>query len=160
MRFVQVASVGTLLLGGCVSVQQQTVAPGAAPPRPIAVVPAIVRPPAVVHPPVIVHKTAASGVPIVLDSANSVDPSCHSLGVPTARVTQAPVHGSVKLLQRDIYPQFPPGNPRSSCNSTKAPGIVAQYASTAGFTGSDFTAVDVIFPDGKEAEFKFAITVK
>lgn len=116
--------------------------------------------PMAAHPPQIIQKTAASGVPIMLDSSSSVDAGCHSEGEPTTRVSQPPAPGIVKLLQREVYPHFPPNNPRSACNNTKVPRVVAEYTSTAGFIGSDFTAVDVIFPDGKEAEAKFTITVK
>ena len=126
---------------------------------PVAVAPTAVAPVAV-RPPPIVSKTAASGVPIVLDTASSVDPNCHPNGVPTGRVTQPPVHGKVALLHQSVYPNFPPNNSRSACNKTKVPGIATEYTSAAGFTGSDFTTVSLIFPDGKELEVKFAITVK
>jgi hypothetical protein len=149
------ALAGVLSLVGCVSAQQQqaaVVVPAtAAPSRPIA---------AAVRPPPVIEKSAASGAPIILDQSVSVDPDCRPLGVPTVRISQPPVHGTVTPLHQDVYPNFPPDDSRYACNNTKIPGIVIQYASTAGFVGSDFTGTNFTFPDGKEFELKFAITVK
>lgn len=152
------ALAGLLSLVGCVSVQQQQAA--VSKPEPVPVRPVPVAVPVAVRAPPVIQKTAASGVPVTLDSASSVDPECHSNGTPTARVSQTPTHGTVKLLRQEVYSNFPPSNPRFACNKTKTPGIVAQYTSEPGFVGSDLAAVDVIFPDGKELELKFAISVK
>jgi hypothetical protein len=152
-----IALASVLSLVGCVSVNQQqaAVTPAVAVARPVPV-----AVPVAAHAPPVVQKTAASGMPVILDTANSVDPSCHSNGQTTARVTQQPVHGAVRVLQQDVYPNFPPGNPRSSCNTIKSPGIAAEYTSAQGFVGTDFVAVEMIFPDGKDIPLRFAITVK
>jgi len=82
------------------------------------------------------------------------------MGVPTGRVTQAPTHGAVQIVGRDVFPTFPPGNPRFACNKMRVPGVAAEYTPAAGFVGSDFVAIEYIFADGRDVEQKFAISVK
>jgi hypothetical protein len=105
-------------------------------------------------------KTAAAGMPLILNSATALNPDCSLIGLPTARVKEPPLHGEVQLIHRDAFPHYPAGDSYAGCNSTKAPSLVAEYTSAADYTGSDYTVVDFIFPDGKEAEIKFSITVK
>jgi hypothetical protein len=109
---------------------------------------------------VLVSKTAAAGMPLILDTATSINPDCSLLGVPTARVVQEPTHGRVQLIHRDAFPAYPPNDRHFACNKVKVPGLIAEYTSAAGFTGADFTVVELIFPDGGDAELRFAITVK
>jgi hypothetical protein len=108
----------------------------------------------------LVSKTAAAGAPLTLNAATALNPDCSLIGVPAGRVTQPPVHGAVRLIRRDAFPNYPANNPHAACNTVKVPSLVAEYTSAPGFTGSDFTVVEFIFPDGKDAELKFAITIK
>jgi hypothetical protein len=109
---------------------------------------------------IMASKTAATGMPLILNSATALNPDCSLIDVPSARVTQPPVHGEVRLIHRDAFPNYPASDRHAACNSVKVPSVVAEYTSAAEFTGSDYTVVEFIFPDGKEAEIKFAITVK
>ena len=122
-----------------------------APPRTVVVVPVTT----------VVQKTAVSGAPLFLAQADTVDPECHSVALPVPRLPQSPTHGAVHFSTRDVFPNLSPNNPQAAtCNKVKVPAVVAEYTSVAGFVGSDFTAVEFIFPSGKDLIQKFSITVK
>ena len=151
-----------VLLSGCVSVQQQS--SNVSPPSQSRPIIAVVPPrPAVALPaqgPRIVNKTVAAGTSTILNTATSINPDCSLIALPTARITQEPAHGTVQLHPFDTFTSYPPTDPRAACARVKVPGIAAEYTPAPGFVGSDFTAIEYIFKDGKQAEVKFALTVK
>ena len=151
-----------VLLAGCVSVQQQST--NVSPPGQSRPVIAVVPPRPAVAPaaqgPRVVNKIVAAGTSTILNTATSINPDCSLIALPTARVTQEPVHGMVQLHPFDTFTSYPPTDPRAACAKVKVPGIAAEYRPAPGFVGSDFTAIEYIFKDGRQAELRFAITVK
>jgi hypothetical protein len=154
-----------LSLAGCVSVQQQqgTVAAQAPTSRPV-VLQAQGRPVAPVttahRGPINVNKVAVTGKPLTLNEASAGNADCTLQGLPTGKVIQEPAHGTVQFVTREVFPTYPPNNPHFKCNTVKIKGTVGEYTSVVGFTGSDSTIVEYIFPDGRDLLIQFAITVK
>lgn len=106
------------------------------------------------------NKTAAAGMPMRLNSALSLNPDCSVIGIPVGRLTQAPLHGTIRFIRQDVFPDYVPSNPRSRCNTVKFPAITVEYTSFPGYIGSDAAVVEIISPDGKDTEIKYAIAVK
>jgi len=138
----------TALLGLTSCVQQHTVG-----------VP-LVRPVIVPVGPHISPKTVASGVPTTLIFDISANPDCTPAQLPTARITQAPEHGTAEIVHSEGYPSFPITNPRHVCNSHKFPNIALRYTSAPGFVGTDIVNLSLFMSNGTEIEYSFIVTVK
>lgn len=108
----------------------------------------------------IFNKAVAAGSTTLLNTATSLNPDCSLVALPTARVTQEPVHGTVRFVREDIFPTYRPNDPHAGCNKVKAPSLVAEYTPAPGFIGTDFAILEYIFKDGRDVQLKFAITVK
>jgi hypothetical protein len=106
------------------------------------------------------EKVAASGHPLILFSASATNPDCTSLGAVVMRVTQPPEHGRVTIRPAGVFPTFPESNVRSACNRRRVPGMLATYTSQRGYTGSDYVAIQVLFPNGRESNVRLPIEVK
>jgi hypothetical protein len=67
------------------------------------------------------------------------------------------------MKSTEEFPHFPPSNPLSACNHTKALTIVIRYTPVAGFVGTDFLTFQVEDrerEDEKKKAYKAAITVR
>jgi hypothetical protein len=106
------------------------------------------------------QKFVASGRPLLLYQAYATNPDCTSAGAVVLRVTQPPEHGRVSIRQSGIFPRFPEANPRSACNRRRVPGIQATYVSQRGYTGSDFVALEALFPAGRGVSVRLPIQVR
>ena len=90
----------------------------------------------------------------------ALNPDCTLLGYPTVKVLNTPQNGEIFVSKVRSFPFYRRSNPRSVCNSRRAPSMVLRYRPHRGFVGSDGFAVDVIFPDGSERNDNYNITVK
>ncbi len=106
------------------------------------------------------QKVAASGAPMLLYQAWSVNPDCTPTGTVTMRVVSSPNHGRVSIVRASVFPRFPPYNPRSHCNARRVMGVKAMYISRQGYTGPDTAAVEVIYPSGGYRRAGFGIVVR
>jgi hypothetical protein len=106
------------------------------------------------------QKVAASGAPMLLYQAWSVNPDCTPTGTVTMRVVASPNHGRVSIVRAQVFPRFPSYNPRSHCNARRVTGVKAMYVSRRGYTGPDTAAVEVIFPSGGYRRAGFGIAVR
>jgi hypothetical protein len=106
------------------------------------------------------QKVAASGAPMMLYQAWSVNPDCSPTGTLTMRLVSAPNHGRVSIVRAKVFPRFPPHNPRHHCNARGVSGVKAMYVSRRGYTGPDTAAVEVIFPAGGYRRAGFGIAVR
>lgn len=95
-----------------------------------------------------ISKAALSGKQLILAGFYSVNPDCTSGGVPTVRVTEAPKHGAMTMVEETGFPGFPKENPRNACNAMKLPVANVKYQSEPDYVGNDAVTVEVIFPDG------------
>lgn len=143
-------------LSACTTQQQTMVTSPSAQPGRVIVVPAAMR----TAGPQILARTVAAGATLRLVFASSVNPDCTSRGLNTVRVTQQPVHGTVRAEEARDFPTFPPNNIRSACNKTKVPGMALLYTPEAGFVGTDYLSLETISIDGGDREFRVALTVK
>jgi len=105
------------------------------------------------------QKAVASGRPLMLYRAWSTNPDCTSAGTVVMRVAQPPEHGRVTIRQTGVFPSFPQSNLRSVCNRRRVPGVQAVYVSQRGYTGPDFTALEVLFPAGRAVSVRLPIRV-
>jgi hypothetical protein len=105
------------------------------------------------------EKVVASGRPLMLYQAYATNPDCTSAGAVVVRVAQPPEHGRVSIRQTGVFPRFPEANLRSVCNRRRVPGVEATYVSQRGYTGSDFTVLEVLFPAGRGVSVRLPIRV-
>ena len=138
--------VAILELGGCVAQQQATMAP-----RPFVAAPVQGR---------FLNKTVLAGTRLEADHVTSINPDCTIAGHVTVRVTQEPVHGTIQVIDGEMFPSYPSNNPRSACNTRKVPATVIDYTPASGFVGSDFFVYEIFGPDGSDVSTKAAIAVK
>jgi hypothetical protein len=108
----------------------------------------------------VVTRTAIAGQALLLDGSWELNPDCSVRGFTAIRITQQPSHGTLKVSQRDDFPNYPAANPRSSCNKTRAAGNFIEYTASPGYTGSDFLVFEMITTTGIQVEYKNVITVK
>jgi hypothetical protein len=105
------------------------------------------------------EKVVASGKPLILYQANATNPDCTSAGTVVIRVAEPPEHGRVSIRQTGVFPNFAEANLRSVCNRRRVPGVEAIYVSQRGYTGSDFTVLEVLFPAGRGVRVRLPIRV-
>src|SRR5947209_555494 len=90
----------------------------------------------------------------------SLNPDCSSMGYPTVTVVTPPANGRLVVSKGRDFPNYPPSNPRSFCNTRRTPGTVVEYRPNRGFVGSDAFTLDIIYASGDERNDSFNITVK
>ena len=106
-----------------------------------------------------IYKSAASG-PVILNFVYNTSPDCTGAGYADVRITQQPQNGRVSVVKTSSFPTFPPSNVRYVCNTRQVPGIEVRYSSKAGFIGTDYVAMESIFPHGTSLTRRYFITVK
>ncbi len=107
-----------------------------------------------------ISPVAVSGLPLRLAHYSALNPDCSSIGETVVRVMKNPEHGAVFVQKGEGYTNFAAANPRNHCNSRPTRGSNLTYVSNPGYTGQDSVAVDVIFPNGREGQSVFNLTVK
>ena len=75
------------------------------------------------------------------------------------KILQQPLHGAVKTVTENIFPQFPQGIPQYACNAKRAPARLIIYKPEADYVGPDSVVIESIGP-GADLTRSFAITVK
>jgi dienelactone hydrolase len=108
-------------------------------------------------------KTTKPGASVVIGESAALNPDCSLRAASNITVTQQPAHGVVETTSTDDYPHFPPNNPLSACNHTKAPMTVIRYTPSTGFVGADFLTFKVEAEkseNGKGKLYKIAVAVK
>ena len=138
-----------LLASACMSQQVAVVQPAPAPAR--VVVPAV---------PQIIHKTAIAGQATKLDFSNSLNPDCSVRSIPTIRIVEQPMHGTVQVLEREDYPLFAPNNIHFVCDKNKVKGAAADYIPAPGYLGPDQLTMEILNDEGSDHTYRIAITVK
>jgi len=93
-------------------------------------------------------KAAVGSSQIVIWGGAAIDPDCSPHPGSTLTVVAPPAHGEVKVVEEPIYVAFPPGNPRSACNSKKVPGRQVYYAASPGYAGHDRVILEGTSADG------------
>src|SRR5262249_12309229 len=106
------------------------------------------------------YKVAASGVPLQLYWATSVNPDCSSAGAVTIKVGEPQSHGRVTISRTGVFTNFSAANVRQRCNTRRVGGVKAFYTSQRGYLGADRVAIDVIWPTGRYLRYDINIAVK
>ena len=96
----------------------------------------------------------------MLASPQSLAPDCSALGTVSAKVIEAPVHGTIDVESGMAFPNYAPGDPPYRCDHTKSPATLITYWSAPGFSGQDNTAIQIFFPDGRAPTMLFHIDVR
>ncbi len=107
-----------------------------------------------------VNKTALAGQTINLMNYATVNPDCTAGDPVTIKITEQPSHGKAVESNSDVFPSFPPTNPRFVCNRMKFPSTLVQYTAPEGFSGTDVVTVELFTASGGDSELKYLITVK
>ncbi len=107
-----------------------------------------------------IMRTALAGKTTNVGGGWDINPDCTVRDMMTTHITQAPVHGTAAVVQRDDFPNYVAGNARSACNKTKIPGVFVDYTPAPGFTGSDLMVFEIIGANGTDNIWKVVITVK
>ena len=117
--------------------------------------------PAVGYQKLSVAKAVIGSTPIRVWANTAIDPDC-SAQTPGATLTivQPPSHGTAEVKDEPYFAAFPPGNPRSACNSRKVPGHQAFYTAAAGYTGHDRMVLQGSSPNGAVRRIAVDITVR
>jgi len=95
-----------------------------------------------------VSKAAIGSAQTVICGEAAIDPDCSAQPGSTLAVVQPPAHGSVKVVEEDVYVAFPQGNPRSACNGRKTPGRKVYYTAAEGYAGHDRVVLEGGSEDG------------
>lgn len=82
-------------------------------------------------------KTSLSGQEIFIYHDTEVNPDCSNAGMPVVKAVAGPSHGSVRIIQSKVYPNFSRDNMRYKCNAKAVDGIKVLYTSDKGFKGRD-----------------------
>jgi len=96
-----------------------------------------------------VSRAAVGSSQIVIWGGAAIDPDCSPHPGSTLAVVTQPAHGEVKVVEEPIYVAFPPGNPRSACNSKKVPGRHVYYTASPGYSGHDRVVLEGASEDGR-----------
>jgi len=88
------------------------------------------------------------------------NPDCSSNGPVTFRIRTAPQHGTIRIESARIFPSYPPGNPRSVCNTRRVAGQRVSYFARAGFVGTDRVAFESIYPGGQAQLINIPIGIR
>lgn len=78
----------------------------------------------------------------------AVRPDCTNVGFPVTVLKKRPVHGTVRIANGEVFPNYPADNPRHACNVKKIPAVQIFYTSLNGYTGPDVFDVTTVYPDG------------
>jgi hypothetical protein len=105
-------------------------------------------------------KGASSGEKQKMNDFIGLNPDCTATGVAKVTVVTPPEHGAMTVERGEAYPSFPRDNPRSACNTRKAPAVLLYYQSAPGYTGNDTAVVEVVFPAGNLRHQTYMITVR
>ena len=95
-----------------------------------------------------ISKAAVGSSQIVIWGGAAIDPDCSPHPGSTLTIVAPPAHGAVKVVEEPIYVAFPPGNPRSACNSKKVPGRHVYYTASPGYAGHDRVILEGSSEDG------------
>ena len=83
------------------------------------------------------EKTALSGQEIYIFQDANLNPDCTSAGMDDVHATSGPSHGSIRIVDGKVYPNFAKNSDRYKCNLQSDDGVQAFYKSTPGFKGQD-----------------------
>lgn len=106
------------------------------------------------------NKVAASGKPLELYWATSVNPDCSSRGAVTIKVVVPPSHGRVTINRTGVFTNFSAANVHQHCNTRRVPGVKAFYTSQRNYQGPDRVAIEVFWPFGRHVRQEISITVR
>lgn len=95
-----------------------------------------------------VSRAAVGSSQIVIWGGAAIDPDCSAHPGSTLTVVAPPAHGEIRVVEEPIYVAFPPGNPRSVCNSKKVPGRQVYYTAAPGYAGHDRVILEGASADG------------
>jgi len=109
---------------------------------------------------VIYNKTALVGQTTAIDFAYDVNPDCSVKEIPTIRVINPPVHGTVQIFEKEDFTAFAQSNSRFDCNKKKSKGAAISYTPNPGYVGGDYLEFETFFSNGTDRTAKIAITVK
>jgi transglutaminase-like putative cysteine protease len=105
-------------------------------------------------------RAAVAGQPMRLGFLTSIFPDCSANPVASMRVVEGPAHGEATLHEETEFTSFAKNDLRSACNTQKSDGLVVLYRSEQGYAGKDQVTVDVVYADGQEHSWRYAIDVK
>jgi hypothetical protein len=149
---------GLLLLSSFVALSQAPTASAQDRHYDVTVHPASSHPDAVQK--IRVSKATTGSAKIVIWGGAAIDPDCSEHPGYTLSVVRPPEHGEVTVVQEGVYMAFPPGNPRSACNSHKVPGRRAYYTANPGFSGHDRVVLEGVTEDGTMRDVTVDVEVR
>ena len=92
--------------------------------------------------------------------AVALNPDCTLVGPTTIRFRKMAQHGTAEIVQEGGFAAFPPGNPRSACNSHQVTLTKIYYTSSPDFTGQDSIDMEIFSPNGISKTVDVTIVVK
>lgn len=110
--------------------------------------------------PVTYEKTALSGQEIYIFQDANLNPDCTSAGLDDVQATSGPSHGSVRIVDGKVYPNFPKTSDRYKCNQQSDDGVQAFYKSAPGFKGQDQVNLSIHSFTGNARSVVVNITVE
>jgi hypothetical protein len=91
-------------------------------------------------------KNAVSGERTYVGEAAFVNRDCSPVGVPSARVIEAPEHGRLEIVDQAVTHYF--SGEFAKCRLVKVPGVAGYYTSTNGYRGKDKMTIRVSYRNG------------
>ncbi|WP_143748289.1 hypothetical protein [Mesorhizobium carmichaelinearum] len=110
--------------------------------------------------PVTYEKTALSGQEIYIFQDANLNPDCTSAGLDEVQATSGPSHGSIRIVDGKVYPNFPKNSDRYKCNQQSDDGVQAFYKSAPGFKGQDQVSLSIHTFTGNARNVLVNITVE
>ncbi|QPC91861.1 hypothetical protein [Mesorhizobium sp. INR15] len=106
------------------------------------------------------EKTALSGQEIYIFLDTNLNPDCTSAGMDDVKAISGPNHGSIRIVDGKVYPNYPKGSDRYKCNSQSDDGIQAFYKSAPGFKGQDQVSLSIHTFTGNARDVVVTINVE
>ena len=110
--------------------------------------------------PITYEKTALSGQEIYIFQDANLNPDCTSAGLDDVQATAGPSHGSVRIVDGKVYPNFPKDSERYKCNLQSDDGVQAFYKSAPGFKGQDQVSLSIHTFSGNARSVVVNVTVE
>lgn len=96
-----------------------------------------------------VSKAALAGQQIRVWWASLLNPDCTPAGTMTTRIVEPPHHGTVTISDDPFFPNFVEPNPRTACDTKRAPGKQAFYTAAPDYHGHDRAVLENATSEGR-----------
>jgi hypothetical protein len=105
-------------------------------------------------------KFVVSGGRVLVWVATALNPDCSVTGRVQFHILTQPRHGHLQIATTEVFPGYPPDNPRSLCNAFRVSGQQISYTASKGYTGADLVEFESIYPAGNDIFVHVPIIVR